>query len=92
VAREIAAGRYVRRVLEVGDAINSGDFQGVVRGVHPATLELELPNSAQIHVPYTHLLSCGFQLGHDSAKDADLEEARGSAGEPAPKESSAATG
>lgn len=92
VAREIAAGRYVRRVLEVGDAINSGDFQGVVRGVHPATLELELPNSAQIHVPYTHLLSCGFQLGQDSAQDAHPGVSTRAPGDPEPKESSAATG
>jgi MFS family permease len=67
VAREIAAGRYVRRVLDVGDALNSGEFRGVVRGVHPATVELELPNSAQIHVPYTHLMSCGFQVSQDSS-------------------------
>jgi MFS family permease len=89
VAREIAAGRYVRRVLDVGDAVNSGDFQGVVRGVHPATVELELPNSAQIHVPYTQLLSCGFQLSRDSTDEPQRREPAGD-GRPEPKEHSAA--
>jgi MFS family permease len=75
VAREIAAGRYVRRLLDVGDAVNSGEFQGVVRGVHPATLELELANSAHIHVPYSHLLSCGFQLSNESSEPKPGESA-----------------
>jgi MFS family permease len=92
VAREIAAGRYVRRVLAVGDAVNSGEFQGVVSGVHPATLELELPDSAQIHVPYTHLLSRGFQLTQDSQENSRPGEVGGGADRPEPKESSAATG
>jgi hypothetical protein len=61
VAREVAAGRYIRSVIEAGDAINTGELQGVVVALHPATLEIETLNNNRVHIPYSHLLAGGFQ-------------------------------
>jgi MFS family permease len=69
VARELAAGRYIRRVLRPGDAVNTGEVRGVVVAIHPATIELETTDSATLHVPYTRLLEHGFQM--ESSADGD---------------------
>lgn len=61
VAREIAAGRYIRRLLKPGDAVNTGDLRGLVVDLHPASLEVETEVSARLQIPYSQLLSCGFQ-------------------------------
>ena len=70
VAGEVAAGRYVRRVLKVGDAVNSGGLQGVVLSLHPASIELETETSARLQLPYSHLLTQGFQYESTSPKKA----------------------
>ncbi len=61
VAGEVAAGRYLRRILKAGDAVNTGSLQGVVLELHPASLELETETSARLQIPYSQLLTRGFQ-------------------------------
>jgi hypothetical protein len=70
VAGEVAAGRYIRRVLKVGDAVNAGGVQGVVLSLHPASLELETETSARLQLPYSHLLTEGFQYQSPGPKEA----------------------
>ena len=73
VAREVAAGRYIRRILESGDAVSTGDLQGVVFDLHPASLEVETEASARLQIPYSQLLTCGFQYEPAEAKSAASE-------------------
>lgn len=61
VAKEVAAGRYVRRVVETGDAINTGEVRGVILELHPASLEIQTDTEARLQLPYSQLLNCGFQ-------------------------------
>ena len=44
----------------VGDRVSAGEFEGVVVGVHPATLELERPDGSRVHAPYSKLLGDGI--------------------------------
>lgn len=64
IAADLAAGRYLRRIVRVGDRIEvesaSPELRGVVRKIHGATVELDVdePGSTEIirHVPSTALL------------------------------------
>jgi len=47
--------------LKPGDAVNTGDLRGLVVDLHPASLEVETEVSARLQIPYSQLLSCGFQ-------------------------------
>lgn len=55
VARNVAAGRYVRRVLPVGAEL-VGEHGGTVVEVHPATVELRRADGTTVHVPNARLL------------------------------------
>jgi len=56
VAREVAAGRYLRRILNEGDHVQSGDLNGTVVALHAATTEMESGTSGTTHVPNTVML------------------------------------
>ncbi len=56
VAREVAAGRYLRRILNEGDHVNSGGVDGTVVALHAATTEMETDASGTTHVPNTLML------------------------------------
>ena len=47
VAREVAAGRYLRRILNEGDHVHSGAVDGTVVALHAATTEMESEASAR---------------------------------------------
>lgn len=57
VAREIAAGRYLRRILKPGDHVQSSQLNGRITALHPATTELDTETSGTVHVPHTRLLT-----------------------------------
>ncbi|MFG3690203.1 hypothetical protein [Micromonospora sp. NPDC047740] len=57
LAREIAAGRYLRRIVQPGDHITTGQLTGRITTLHPATTEVETDGAELLHVPHTHLLS-----------------------------------
>ena len=71
VASEIAAGRYMRRVIKVGDAISTGDVTGVIAELHAASIEVETPAEGRVHLPYSELLGHGFH-SRAAAQEADL--------------------
>lgn len=56
VAREVAAGRYLRRILNEGDHVRSGEVDGTVVALHPATTEMDSGASGTTHVPNTLML------------------------------------
>lgn len=66
VAREVAAGRYVRRIVVVGDRLVSGDVEGRVVALHAATVELEVDGPGTLHVPHSLLLRRPLTVTHPS--------------------------
>jgi MFS family permease len=75
VASQIAAGRYMRRVVKVGDAISTGEVTGVVAELHPAGVEVETPAEGRIHLPYSELLGCGFRSRPASPENGSVARA-----------------
>jgi hypothetical protein len=68
VARNVAAGRYVRRIIPAGSQIETADRAGTVVAVHPATVELRQADGATIHVPHSAVLAGTVTLrGSNSA-------------------------
>lgn len=59
LAAELAAGRYLQRMLRAGDRVVLGDVVGEVVEVHPATLELRLDDGSVRHVPNADALRAG---------------------------------
>ena len=56
VAREVAAGRYLRRILNEGDHVRSGEVEGTVVALHAATTEMDSATPGTTHVPNTLML------------------------------------
>ena len=46
VAREVAAGRYLRRIVNEGDHVRSGEVEGTVVALHAATTEMDSADAA----------------------------------------------
>lgn len=57
VARNVAAGRYVKRILRLGDEVSVGKLTGVVVAIHPVTLELQTESPGTTHVPHARLMA-----------------------------------
>ena len=62
IAHNVAAGRYLRRLVEPGDELASIEVNGVVTAVHPATIEVAGVDGARVHVPAGKLLAEVFQI------------------------------
>ena len=62
VARNISAGRYVRRILPVGCKVESGSIVGTVQAVHPATVEIAQADGVVVHVPHAQVLSGAIRV------------------------------
>lgn len=73
LARDIAVGRYVRRIVQPGDEVEIGEVKGEVAAIHPATLELEASESGRIHVPYSKILAGTLRVRRREAAEAAEE-------------------
>jgi hypothetical protein len=62
ISGEIAAGRYLHSFIDIGDHVRTDDFEGLVIGVHPATLELRSTDGESLHAPYSKLLASGVTV------------------------------
>lgn len=56
VAREIAAGRYLRRFVSPGATLRSSGLSGSVVALHPLTIEVLTDDGRRLHVPHSRLL------------------------------------
>ncbi len=56
VAREVAATRALRRLLDVGDKVEVGEVEGVVQSVSPTAIEVETESGTTVLVPSSHFL------------------------------------
>ena len=68
LANELATGRYLRRHLRVGTAIDAGTYRGTIVALHPATIEIQEGNDSVVHAPYSAVLAAGPRLA-GGAKD-----------------------
>jgi small-conductance mechanosensitive channel len=59
ISGDIAAGRYLRTFVDLGDHVAAAEFEGRVVGIHPATLELEAPDGSRVHAPFSRVLEIG---------------------------------
>ena len=48
--------RYLRRVVRPGDSVTAGGATGVVRELHPLSVEVELPGGERVHLPNAQLI------------------------------------
>lgn len=62
VAREVAAGRYLRRVVTVGDQVHCAAVDGRVVALHAATIELQTGVTGTTHLPHTAVLQGPFTI------------------------------
>lgn len=68
MASEIAAGRYLHRIVRPGDLVSGEGFRGVVTTVWGATVELEV-DGLVIHVPNSKLLAGNLTIERSPARD-----------------------
>lgn len=61
VARQVAAGRYLRRIVQPGDRLEVSGVSGIVRAVHAASMELEV-ETGRVHLPHAAILDAPFRL------------------------------
>ena len=66
LAREIAAGRYLRRIIRPGDHITTSHVTGRIATLHPATTEVQTDAVGTLHVPHTQLLSEPIRVHRNS--------------------------
>ena len=73
MAAEIAAGRYLARLIAIGDAIEvtiDGEaISGTVVGMHPATVELLAEDSSTRHVSNSRVVSSGWRAVSSGSND-----------------------
>lgn len=51
VAREVAASRAVRRLVNPGDSVRVGEIEGVVAALHPTSVEVSRGNGETVLIP-----------------------------------------
>jgi hypothetical protein len=50
LSRELALGRYLARIVRLGDELTVGDVSGVVVALHPATVEVITKDGFSVHL------------------------------------------
>lgn len=82
IAREVAAGRYLRRLLQPGDHIETSHLSGRITTLHPATTELNTDTSSTTHIPHTRLLNDTIRIQRQrTEQDADTRPEQAIRGE-----------
>lgn len=69
LAREVAAGRYLRRLVRPGDHVETPQHSGRISALHPATAELATGPGGTVHVPNTLLLSGTIRVSRPAPAD-----------------------
>ena len=61
---ELAAGRYLSRLVRVGDLVTVDAIKGRIVALHPASVEIATDDGASIHVPNTRLTRGDLRIDH----------------------------
>ena len=67
VAGEVAAGRYVRKLLKPGDRVLCGEIRGTVVHVHAVTVELVDDEGSTVHVAHNHFITDPLRIDQSPA-------------------------
>ncbi len=51
IAGEVAATRTLRRMVSIGDRIQTGDLAGTIVGLHPTAVEIETSLGERVLIP-----------------------------------------
>jgi len=61
---ELAAGRYLSRLVRVGDLVTIDAIRGRIVALHPASVEIATDDGASVHVPNTRLTQGDLRVDH----------------------------
>ncbi len=61
---ELAAGRYLHRLVRVGDLVTIDSVSGRIVALHPASVEIAAADGASVHVPNTRLTQGDLRVDH----------------------------
>jgi hypothetical protein len=50
LSRELAFGRYLARILQLGDELTVGEVVGIVVALHPASVEVATDEGSSVHL------------------------------------------
>ena len=64
LSSDLAAGRYLHRIVRVGDRIEFDGGSGRIAAMHPATVELDPGDGTSVHVPHSALLRSEIKVHH----------------------------
>ncbi|MEM7273763.1 MAG: mechanosensitive ion channel domain-containing protein [Actinomycetota bacterium] len=70
VAREVAAGRAVRRLVAEGDTVAVGEARGVVVAVHPTAVELSQDDGQTLLIPSSRFVQHPIAIDRVAVSDA----------------------
>lgn len=73
LAREVAAGRYLRRLVRPGDLVETPEHSGRITALHPATTELDTGPAGTIHIPNSLLLRDAVRVNRQAQPDEQPE-------------------
>jgi hypothetical protein len=62
MAGEVAAGRYVRRIMAPGDRLDCPLGSGTVTALHGATIELDSGDGGSLHIPYAAVMASALKV------------------------------
>ncbi|MCH7788348.1 MAG: hypothetical protein IH940_02790 [Acidobacteria bacterium] len=65
---DLATGRYLQRVVSIGDVVRVGDVGGRVVALHSASIEIETGPDSRVHVRYSQV----FDAAPEVTRAADL--------------------
>ena len=61
---ELAAGRYLQRLVRVGDIVDVDGLRGRIVALHPASVELSTEDGASVHIANTRLSRGEVRVEH----------------------------
>lgn len=70
VAKEVAAGRAVKRLISIGDTVHVDEAEGVVVAVHPTAVELSQPDGHTLLVPSSQFVQMPITIERVATEDA----------------------
>lgn len=65
LSSDLAAGRYLHRIVRVGDRVEFDGKAGRVVAIHPATVELDLGDGHSLHVPNSAVMRSELTVRHE---------------------------
>jgi small-conductance mechanosensitive channel len=65
ISGDLAAGRYLHRLVRVGDRIEYSTGSGRIVALHPASVELDPGDGSSVHIPHSVLMRSELKVVHE---------------------------